>query len=96
MWLYPWPRCPDHPFSDELGDAEVNTRICKVLDHGANLNPGASPAPWGKGLLASRLVYLHPSWQFVQFHPLIMLVILCKASGMLTAWLGASNYLRMG
>jgi hypothetical protein len=50
MWLYPWPRCPDHPFSDELGDAEVNTRICKVLDHGANLNPGASPAPLGEGV----------------------------------------------
>jgi hypothetical protein len=45
MWLYPGPRCPDCPFSDELGEVEVNTRIRNVLDHGADLNPGAGPAP---------------------------------------------------
>jgi hypothetical protein len=34
MWIYPGPSCPDHPFSDELGDAEINTRIHKVLSRG--------------------------------------------------------------
>jgi hypothetical protein len=23
MWMYPRPRCPDHSFSEELGDAEM-------------------------------------------------------------------------
>jgi hypothetical protein len=44
-WLYPGPSCPNYPFSDELGDAEVNTRIHKVLAHRADLNPGADPSP---------------------------------------------------
>jgi hypothetical protein len=26
-WMYPRPCCPDRPFSTELGDAEINTRI---------------------------------------------------------------------
>jgi hypothetical protein len=27
VWIYPGPSCPDHPFSIELGDMEINTRI---------------------------------------------------------------------
>jgi hypothetical protein len=43
MWLYLGPSDPDHSFSEELSDGEINTRILKVLDHGVNLNSGASP-----------------------------------------------------
>jgi hypothetical protein len=63
MWLYPGPRCPDRPFSDELGEVEVNTRIRNVLDHGADLNPGAGPTPSPPAPPGCpRLVYLHPFW----------------------------------
>jgi hypothetical protein len=27
MWMYPGPSCPDHPFSAELGDTEINIRV---------------------------------------------------------------------
>jgi hypothetical protein len=27
MWMYPGPSCPDYPFSVELGDTEINTRV---------------------------------------------------------------------
>jgi hypothetical protein len=27
MWMYPGPSCPDYPFSIELEDMEINTRI---------------------------------------------------------------------
>jgi hypothetical protein len=39
MSIYPGPSCPDHPFSEELDDAEVNTRIHMVLAHGASPRP---------------------------------------------------------
>jgi hypothetical protein len=45
MWLYPGPSDPDRSFSEELSDGEINTQILKVLDHGVNLNPRASPTP---------------------------------------------------
>jgi hypothetical protein len=45
MWLYSGPSCPDSPFFVELGKAEINTCVHKVLSHRANLNPGAGPAP---------------------------------------------------
>jgi hypothetical protein len=44
MWLYLGPSCPRRSFFEEWSDAEISTRIHKVLDHGANLNPGAGPA----------------------------------------------------
>jgi hypothetical protein len=54
MWLYPRPSCPDHSFSEELSDVEINTRIHKVLDHGADLNPRAGPAPLGEGVASTQ------------------------------------------
>jgi hypothetical protein len=36
MWLYPGPSCPDYPISEELGDAEINTWIYKVLAYEAD------------------------------------------------------------
>jgi hypothetical protein len=41
----PVPSCPNHPFSEELSNAEINTCIHRVLTHGVNLNPGAGPTP---------------------------------------------------
>jgi hypothetical protein len=37
MWLYSRPSCPDHSFSEEWRNAEINTQILNVLDRGANL-----------------------------------------------------------
>jgi hypothetical protein len=50
IWLYPRPSCPDHPFSEELSDMEINTWIPRVLAHGADLNPEAGPAPLREGV----------------------------------------------
>jgi hypothetical protein len=45
MWLYLGPSSRDCNFSEELREADISIRIHKVLDHGDNLDPGASPAP---------------------------------------------------
>jgi hypothetical protein len=37
--------CPHRPFSKELDDVEINTRIHSVLTHRVDLSPGAGPAP---------------------------------------------------
>jgi hypothetical protein len=37
MLMYLGPSCPDRPFSEELGDTEINTRVRGVLAHRANL-----------------------------------------------------------
>jgi hypothetical protein len=50
MWLYLGLSCPDHPFSEDLGDLKINTQIHKVLDHRADLNPGTAPAPLREGV----------------------------------------------
>jgi hypothetical protein len=50
MWLYPGPSCPDHLFSEELSDAEINTWIHKVLAHGFDRNPGDGPTPFWEGV----------------------------------------------
>jgi hypothetical protein len=60
MWMYLGPSCPDCPFTDELGDAKINTRIHKVLAHGADLNPGAGPTPLREGVDCTRESPLRP------------------------------------
>jgi hypothetical protein len=50
MWLYPGPSCPDRPFSEELNDMEINTRIRGILAHGADLNFGLGPIPLREGV----------------------------------------------
>jgi hypothetical protein len=55
MWLYPGPSCPDRSLSEELGDAEINIRIHKVLDHEADLNPRAGPTPMREGVGSTRV-----------------------------------------
>jgi hypothetical protein len=94
MWLYPRPSCLDCSFSEELSEAVINTWIHKVLDHGANLNPGAGPTPLREGVASTRVSLLDLFWQIVQFHPLIALVTLSRVSGVPTARRWASTYLR--
>jgi hypothetical protein len=38
MWMYPGPSCPNHRFSAESDDTEINTRIRGVLAHGIDPN----------------------------------------------------------
>jgi hypothetical protein len=45
MWMYPRPSYPDRPFSAELDDMKINTRVHRVLDRGADLILGSSPIP---------------------------------------------------
>jgi hypothetical protein len=55
MWMYLGPSCPDRPFFEELGNAEINTRVCKVLDNGVGLNPRDGPAPLRDGVASTRV-----------------------------------------
>jgi hypothetical protein len=50
MWMYLGSSCPDRPFSAELGDTEINTRVRGVLAHGAYLNLGSGPIPLREGV----------------------------------------------
>jgi hypothetical protein len=58
MWLCQGPSCLDCSFSKELSEVEINTQIHKVLDHGANLNPGAGPAPLREGVPNTKIILL--------------------------------------
>jgi hypothetical protein len=55
MWMYLGPYCTDRPFSEELGDVGINTRIRRVIAHGADLNPRASSTPLRKGVDNTRV-----------------------------------------
>jgi hypothetical protein len=35
MWMYPGPSCSNHSFSIELDNAEINTRVQRILALGA-------------------------------------------------------------
>jgi hypothetical protein len=50
MWMYLGPSCPDRPFSAELSDTEINTRIRRVLAHGFDLNLVFGPIPLREGV----------------------------------------------
>jgi hypothetical protein len=58
--MYPGPSCRDRPSSGELSAVVINTRIHKVLDLGANLNPGAGPAPLHEGFASTRVSMFGP------------------------------------
>jgi hypothetical protein len=71
MWLYPRPSCPDHPSFKELSAAEINARIHKVLDLGANPNPQASPSPLQEGVASTRVSMfglLSTAYTILSFH----------------------------
>jgi hypothetical protein len=48
----------DSSFSEELSKAEINIWIHKVLHHGANLSPRASPTPLREGVANARVSLL--------------------------------------
>jgi hypothetical protein len=73
MWMYLGPICPDRPFSVELGNTEINTRVQGVLAHGADLNLGSGPVPLREGDYLCQFLFLN------------VCVFLCRISGMLTA-----------
>jgi hypothetical protein len=45
MCMYPGPSCPDHSFSTELDNTEIDARIQGILVHGANQNPSPNLIP---------------------------------------------------
>jgi hypothetical protein len=71
MWMYPGPRCPDHPSSEELSTANVHSWIHKVLDLGVNPNPRAGPTPLHGGVASDRVSMLGPilaAFTILSFH----------------------------
>jgi hypothetical protein len=65
MWMYQGPSCPNRPFSEELGGAEINTQIHRVLAPEADLNPGASPTPLREGVDSTWVSPLGPILGFL-------------------------------
>jgi hypothetical protein len=93
--MYPGPSCPDHPFSEELGDAEINTWTHKILAHGADLNPGASPAPLSEGVDCTKVSPLRPIFGCSRkFQFLNALMFLCMVSSVPIAHHGGLPYPR--
>jgi hypothetical protein len=58
MGMYPGPSSPDHPSSEELSMAEVDTQIHKVLNHGVSPDPGVGPVPTWRGVASTRVSML--------------------------------------
>jgi hypothetical protein len=50
MWMHMGPGCPDLPFSTELGDSEINTRVREILAHGVDQNFGSGSVPPREGV----------------------------------------------
>jgi hypothetical protein len=83
MRMYLGSSCPNYPFSVELGDMELSTRIRGVLPFGADPNHGSGPVllrervdcPW-VSLLGLAFSYL------CQSPFLIVSMLLCRVSGM--------------
>jgi hypothetical protein len=55
MCVYLGSTCPDRPSPEELIAAEVEIRICKVLDSAAIPPPGAGPNPLRRGITSIRV-----------------------------------------
>jgi hypothetical protein len=75
MWMYLGPSCPDHPFSTELDNTEINTQIRGFLAHEVNQNSSSGPTPLREGvnspwmsLLELTFVYLLLAIIKCQFH----------------------------
>jgi hypothetical protein len=71
MLLYLGPSCPNHPSSEDLSAVEINTQIHRVLDLGANPNPGASPAlfqEWVANTRVSTCGLVSVAYVILSFH----------------------------
>jgi hypothetical protein len=79
MWFYLGPSCPDRPFSEELGDVEINTWIHKVLAHGADLNLEVGLAPLREGIDSTRVSPI--KFVFGSLHNFILSTHSCPYAG---------------
>jgi hypothetical protein len=52
MWRYSGPSCPDRSFSAELADAEVDTRVRRILALGVNRHSVSDPVPLRDGVVS--------------------------------------------
>jgi hypothetical protein len=96
MSMYPGPSCPDNPFSEELGDTEVNTQVRGVHAYRTVLNLGTGQVNLGEGFDSPWVSPLTPTFDCLsQFRFLNMYVLLCRVSGVFTVPIGGSPYLRM-
>jgi hypothetical protein len=83
--MYSRPSCPDYPFSEELGDTEINTRIRGVLAHGVILNLGDGHVSLREGVDSLWVSPLRPTFDCLyQFQFLNEYVFLRRVSGVLT------------
>jgi hypothetical protein len=88
-------KLPDCPFSEELGDTEVNTQVHEVLAHGVDPNLGTSPVPLREGIGNPWVSLLGPSFSYMcQFWFLNICVFLNRVSDMFTVARRGSPYLR--
>jgi hypothetical protein len=86
MWLYLSLSCPDHPFSNELGDTKINTRKHSVLAHGVILNLGPNPTPLREGVDCPWMSPLGPTFSYLcQLWFLSVFVFLRRVSGVFAA-----------
>jgi hypothetical protein len=94
-WMYSGPSCLDHPFSEELGDTEINTQIRMVLAHGAILNLGTGPSSLREGVDSTWVSLLgHTLGYLCQFQFLSVFVFMRRVLGAFAAPRGGSPYLR--
>jgi hypothetical protein len=52
MWMHPGPSCSDHSFSVELGNAEIDAQIGRILIQGVHQNFGSSLIPLREGVVS--------------------------------------------
>jgi hypothetical protein len=90
MWMYPVPSCLDRPFTTELGDMKINTRIRGVHAYGADLNLGYGLIPLREGVDNPRSFDC-----LCQFLFLTVCMFLRRISCTLTSPRVGSPYLRM-
>jgi hypothetical protein len=96
MWMHPGPSCHDRPFSVELGDTEINTRIRRVLAHGADLNLGSGSIPLRERVDNPWVRLLGPAFSYLcKSSFLNVSSFLCRVSGALAVPHGGPPYLRI-
>jgi hypothetical protein len=52
MWMYLGPSYPDHSFFAELGNAEIDIQVRRILVHRVHQNSGSSPIPLREGVIS--------------------------------------------
>jgi hypothetical protein len=95
MWMYSGSSYPDCPISEDLGDMEVNTRICRVHADGTIQNLSTSPAPLREGVDNPWVSPFGPTFGYLcQFWLLNAFMLLGRVLGVFASPSGGSPYLR--